>query len=191
MLHSASGNQWQSLTEEAHSIPNRLGWHRLMAKRYVASARRYRTYSRSIQPGCVHDDIRIEAVVMIGDLSGLSKMLSRCRAMTMSANDDIDDPAIPLELRHHASDVTLSFGIHAVVHAPLPMRSAGRRGSERRDIASVLSTVLIGTTLPRLKIPKKPSTAFVFASLRAYYRCIGGFHRVSLRMCRHDTFTVA
>src|SRR3569623_610547 len=62
----------------------------------------------------------------------------------------------------------LAFGIHPVVHAPLPMRSAGRRGSERRDVASVLCTVLIGTTLPRLKIPKKPSTAFVFASRRAY-----------------------
>src|SRR3569623_395805 len=61
MLHSVSGNQWQSLTEEAHSTPNRLGWYRLMAaKRYVASARRYRTYSRSIQPGCVLDNIRIE-----------------------------------------------------------------------------------------------------------------------------------
>src|SRR3569833_296719 len=110
MLHSVSGNQWQSLTEEAHSTPNRLGWYRLMAaKRYVASARRYRTYSRSIQPGCVHDNIRNEAVVMIGDRSGLSKMLPRCQAMTMSANaDNIDAPANPLELRQHAADVTLS-----------------------------------------------------------------------------------
>src|SRR3569623_1178958 len=127
---TANESEAQASFSRACSTPNRLGRHRLMAaKRDVASARRYRTYSRSIQPGCVHDDIRIEAVVMIGDLSGLSKMLPRCQAMTMSANDDnFDAPAIPLELRQHASDVTLSFGIHAVAHAPLPMRSAGRRG---------------------------------------------------------------
>src|SRR3569833_3726360 len=60
------------------------------------------------------------------------------------------------------------------------MRSADRRGSERRDVASVLCTVLIGTMLPRLKIPKKPSTAFVFASRRAY--SISVYRRLSSRL---------